>query len=97
MELDIYLPELALAFEYQGRYHYEDHTKIGSPLLVQKRDNAKKLACQHNGISLIVVPYTWKKDIQAIVQSLRTVRPDVTPIQDIKRYKELPYRHRKCR
>ena len=52
MELDIWLPELNLAFEYQGEQHYSDD-------VISRRDREKRSACKEAGIRLIEVPYTW--------------------------------------
>jgi hypothetical protein len=60
MELDIFIPSLSLALEYQGRQHYKD---IGMKILsVQhqlRRDMEKKAICKQKGITLVQVPYWW--------------------------------------
>ena len=43
-ELDIYIPELKVAFEYDGYYWHKDK---------QEKDNFKDLQCKQNGITLI--------------------------------------------
>jgi len=60
MELDIWLPNLNLAFEYQGEQHYDDPE-------VMIRDEEKRTACRLAGIRLIEVPYTWDPSIEYVV------------------------------
>lgn len=52
MELDIWIPCLNLAFEYQGEQHYYDED-------VMERDEQKRSACVENSIHLIEIPHTW--------------------------------------
>jgi len=66
MELDIWIPELKLAFEYQGEQHFEAFhrgitqvTKGQSLESQQKRDQEKRKACEKLGIRLIEIPFTW--------------------------------------
>src|SRR5947209_6590090 len=52
IELDIFLPTLSLAFEYQGRQHFQPVTffVLGD---LPKRDNEKRTLCEQAGISLV--------------------------------------------
>jgi hypothetical protein len=77
MEIDIYVPSLAIGFEYQGNYHYQTHWSMGNAESVQKRDQEKEVICKQLGITLIAVPYWWKKDVQYIEAILSKQRPDI--------------------
>lgn len=63
MELDGYNEKLAIAFEYQGRQHYEhikyfhgtDKDKLSSRL---NDDEIKRHKCRERGIKLIEIPFT---------------------------------------
>lgn len=61
MELDGYSSQLALAFEYHGRQHYEflpHFHRNENALQRRKEDDETKLAlCEQHGVRLIVVPY----------------------------------------
>jgi hypothetical protein len=63
IELDGYNKDLKLAFEYNGKQHYE---KIGywqtdeSFSKQQERDTTKERLCIEEGINLIIIPYTVK-------------------------------------
>lgn len=46
MELDICIPSLNIAFEYQGDQHYKDNKLFGSVDVMKKRDDAKREACK---------------------------------------------------
>jgi hypothetical protein len=77
MELDIFVPSLAIAVEYQGQQHYHNHEVIGSAENYTKRDEEKKIRCEEMGITLIQVPYWWKRDTETIVKMICDRRPDV--------------------
>jgi hypothetical protein len=58
MELDIYIPDLRLALEYQGGQHY--HVAWGGAKelrAIQSRDNEKRIACDTAEITLVEVPF----------------------------------------
>lgn len=47
MELDVYIENLKLAFEYQGEQHYKALYWSGARLeQQQRRDEEKRMACQ---------------------------------------------------
>ncbi|MFB3168483.1 recombinase family protein [Neobacillus sp. 179-C4.2 HS] len=60
-ELDGYNKELSLAFEHQGRQHYEYVERFFSSVEefneLQKRDKEKRDLCKEKKISLIEIPY----------------------------------------
>jgi hypothetical protein len=64
LELDGYNEELAVAFEYNGRQHYEfipffhdDEADFQSQL---ERDRRKAAICATRGVRLVVIPWTFK-------------------------------------
>jgi len=67
LELDGYCEELLLAFEFQGKQHYEfipyfhnnDYEKFERQ---QYRDDIKKSYCKQYGITLLEIPYTMNTD-----------------------------------
>lgn len=60
-ELDIYIPELSLAFELNGITHYEPIYGIDKFDKTQNNDRRKMLACAEKGISLAVIDVTSQK------------------------------------
>jgi hypothetical protein len=73
--LDIYLPQLNVAFEFDGVQHftYSEHFH-GSPEAFRaskKRDAAKTTRCQELGISLVRVRYDEKMTRDLIMNKLQ--------------------------
>lgn len=54
-ELDIYIPELKLAFELNGIFHYEPIFGKDKLEQTQNNDNRKFQACIENGIELCII------------------------------------------
>ena len=74
LELDGYNPELKIAFEYQGEYHYMEvpiHQQGRTLAEIQRTDQLKKDLCQKHGITLIQVPYWEKRKKQFILERLQ--------------------------
>lgn len=62
-ELDIFIPDLNLAIEYQGEQHYKVINFFGGDdalIRNQKRDQLKKEKCNKNDIKLIMFSYKEK-------------------------------------
>lgn len=54
-EIDIYIPELKLAFELNGIFHYEPIYGPDKLCKIQNNDNRKFQACLEKGIELCIV------------------------------------------
>lgn len=88
MELDIFLPELNLAFEYQGYQHFHDSEVFGSAEVRIARDQEKRQACDDSGkfdlftvlpwegITLIEIPYWWPKNIDLLRAALEKAKKE---------------------
>jgi len=59
LELDIFVPDLRLAYEYQGEGTHEAED-------VKKRDAIKKKRCKELGITLIEVPAVWGATLEYV-------------------------------
>jgi len=77
MELDIYLPSIALAIEYHGEHHYAWHYKYGNPKERNECDFEKRLACKQVGITLVEVPFWWDRRKESLLESILSQRPEL--------------------
>ncbi len=55
MELDIFYPELNLAFEFQGHQHFAPSEKYGSCDEQKNRDKYKKRLCTEQNVTLVTI------------------------------------------
>jgi hypothetical protein len=65
LPFDFYIPTKNVCIEYDGRQHYEPIIGLGGEeaFKTQKiRDKIKNQYCKKNGIKLIRIPYTMKKE-----------------------------------
>lgn len=76
MELDIYFPDILLAFEFHGVQHYND-THRGKLEQQLRRDKEKIEACSHANITLIIVPYWWNKSAASLAATVLQHTPSV--------------------
>src|SRR5690348_1608297 len=81
VQLDVYLPNKQLSFEYQGEQHYFDVYALGSKWNQQQRDEEKRILCIENGITLIEVPYWWDFEKLSLISTIHDQRPDLIPIK----------------
>ena len=75
-ELDIFVPSLKLAIEYQGEQHFNPVEAWGGEDGLQEtrqRDNEKKLKCECAGIKLIYFDYTMELTEKFVARQLKSV------------------------
>jgi hypothetical protein len=56
--MDIFIFDMNLAFEYQGEQHFQP-IYFGNFNRQLERDEEKKKLCKENSITLICIPYSW--------------------------------------
>lgn len=80
IQLDLWIPDFDIAFEYQGQQHYSDSTVFGAIADISSlRDAKKKQICSNHGITVIPIPYWWDKKIESLAATAHQYRPDVFP------------------
>ena len=73
LELDVFLPNLNLAFEYQGQQHFYAIKAWGGEKAlenVKKRDQIKRNICRDGNIKLIEIDYTEPLEQEYIKQKI---------------------------
>ena len=79
LTLDIFLPEVSLAIEYNGEQHYHEVPIFGPLEVIQRRDREKAEACDKSGIRLLSVPYWWDGEVESLLATLHRQHPTVLP------------------
>ncbi len=62
MQIDVYIPALKLALEYQGEQHFIPMAHWGGKTALKElrqRDREKRRACKKAGITLVEIDYGW--------------------------------------
>jgi len=78
VQVDIYVPSLSLAFEYQGAQHYHDIlSRFETAATQEMRDKKKLRRCRQLGVTIIFVPYWWRGDVESIAATITDARPDI--------------------
>ena len=76
LELDIYLPELNLAIEVQGRQHFEEvaffHKSAGGYELQVERDSKKREQCY--GAQVILLEVTDESEISQVISLIHSYK-----------------------
>eukprot|EP00026_Physarum_polycephalum_P002023 Phypoly_transcript_02027.p1 GENE.Phypoly_transcript_02027~~Phypoly_transcript_02027.p1 ORF type:complete len:816 (+),score=61.48 Phypoly_transcript_02027:208-2655(+) len=81
LELDIWIPNHNICFEFQDTYHYiSTWYKQMSLMDIEMQDQIKKEAIQQAGLTLVTVPCWWCGDSASLVASIYLQRPDLQNI-----------------
>lgn len=74
LELDVWLPDHLLAFEYQGEqhYHYFSFASLTNELSEYvRRDQIKREECSKAGVTLVIVPYWWDQSKASLEEVIK--------------------------
>eukprot|EP00026_Physarum_polycephalum_P003145 Phypoly_transcript_03154.p1 GENE.Phypoly_transcript_03154~~Phypoly_transcript_03154.p1 ORF type:complete len:822 (-),score=127.19 Phypoly_transcript_03154:90-2411(-) len=73
LELDVYLPDYKLGFEYQDPHHFFN-SSYGAYTLSEykRRDKVKQEQAEKLGITLINVPFWWDWNVESLVAKIKT-------------------------
>lgn len=77
LELDAYIPDQKLAFEYNGKQHYEAVDFFGGKerLEIQKENDRKKLEiCKEYGVKLIIIKYDEELNTDLIKKKINIAK-----------------------
>jgi len=77
MELDVFVPALKLALEFQGEQHYHQIYAMVDLPMQQMRDEEKREACMKAGITLIEVPFWWDFKKESLASTIHQIRHDI--------------------
>jgi len=75
IELDIFIPSLAVAYEYQGEQHFGENAALLNLSLYRRCDLVKERFCSHLGISLLDVSF-WDVG-EKVEEKFGITRPDL--------------------
>jgi hypothetical protein len=79
--LDVFVPSRKVAFEYQGRQHFEPVDFFGGEESFRetvRRDKLKAQKCKANSVTLVEWIYTETIDLQTLIKKLKQAKVDVT-------------------
>eukprot|EP00026_Physarum_polycephalum_P004824 Phypoly_transcript_04848.p1 GENE.Phypoly_transcript_04848~~Phypoly_transcript_04848.p1 ORF type:complete len:647 (-),score=68.04 Phypoly_transcript_04848:128-2068(-) len=77
LELDFWIPDLKLAFEFQDPHHYVPGWFADNPSQLHKHDQMKRDAMKVRGETLINVPCWWDGSPNSLALSIQVERPDL--------------------
>ena len=84
LELDGYNERLSLAFEYDGKFHYERHPKGDEKSFEDQRDRdlVKNSLCKQNGVTLIRIPYTENNNLDNFIKENNKIKDFLKKISE---------------
>ena len=85
LEFDGFNEEHRIAFEYHGEQHYEFpnawHKTLEDYKAAQLRDDYKEQFAAENDITLLIIPYNEKYNLEAFIENLIQATPGLKQLQ----------------
>lgn len=76
IEIDVFLPNRKIGFEYQGEQHYKPVAIFGGERgfrETQRRDAEKRELIRNSDLQVYEIPYTWDKTLEYVAEVIRSV------------------------
>eukprot|EP00026_Physarum_polycephalum_P003327 Phypoly_transcript_03337.p1 GENE.Phypoly_transcript_03337~~Phypoly_transcript_03337.p1 ORF type:complete len:777 (+),score=98.56 Phypoly_transcript_03337:66-2333(+) len=87
LELDVWIPALKLAFEFQDPHHYGSATYAPRSFEeIKRNDEIKIKIMKDRGETLIAIPFWWDGQLESLIETIRKRRPEL-----VKQYKVGPH------
>eukprot|EP01114_Cavostelium_apophysatum_P007737 TRINITY_DN1990_c0_g1_i5.p1 TRINITY_DN1990_c0_g1~~TRINITY_DN1990_c0_g1_i5.p1 ORF type:complete len:848 (+),score=203.21 TRINITY_DN1990_c0_g1_i5:93-2636(+) len=84
IEVDVAVPSLSLAFEYQGEPHFYNVTVFGRDAdNVKNNDDRKRQICGSIGVTLIQIPFWWDGTKASLLKTILQHRPELSEIAKV--------------
>lgn len=78
LELDVWIPNLHICFEFQDLYHYMSTWDHQTPLhSIKMKDGFKQDVVLERGDTLVVVPFWWDGSEISLITEIKFARPDL--------------------
>jgi hypothetical protein len=77
IELDYYIPDLSLAFEFHGSQHYGDVHTVEQSDKRSQTDLRKAEVCKAAGVTFIEIPYWLDLSTDKVAKLIHKLRPDL--------------------
>jgi len=69
--VDICVPSLKLAIDYNGKYHYQKYDdRFRDVEVMEKKDEAKKEIVEAEGYTFVHIPYWWDNKMETLLSIL---------------------------
>jgi hypothetical protein len=88
MELDVFIPELKLALEYQGQQYFLEEEKFSKRLYIERAHQKREgllddffdqfcVVCSRQGITLVEIPYWWDMKVESLQAIIHEAKKNI--------------------